>query len=577
VNDVTERDKLISALAGARWSSVDERSVHWSLAEPEQLTLVKRGDRRAIYRVDLPYGPVYLKHRWSRGLLGRWLDRLRGSATRREFLHAQEAVRRGVPTTDCLAFGEATRPGETSDFLITNALAESVSLDQFLASQAAQLPSNARRWLVDALAELCARAHASGLEHDDLHAGNILIVWSDLTRRPDLRLIDLDRARLGRPLGWRASRRNLAMLLCGLHHVATLRDCWRFWRAYRGFRGRLAGRNENADSPSPQPSPWEGEGACGLAQRVRSKAMAREVWRAGMERVWRVLRDRDRRALRNNREFIALRTRDGVAWGVREEQTRSLAELLRTPGKLLTGPKVEALKLSFGSVVVRSLLSDGANEVVFKRIRAKSWAKRLLAPFRPSRAQIAWVRGHALLARGISTARPLFALESRWSRWWGESFVATEWIPGTENLHLFLWRIAGLPLNERRELIRTSAEALGALLGKMHFYGVAHRDLKGCNLAVAERDGALQWYVLDLEGVRLRRRVLFAERASDLARLAVSAEIHPCLSRADRLRFLRAYCRAAGDKSDAKQLWRAVALNCQRELKRFARLGKSVA
>ena len=41
MNDATERDKLISALAGARWSSVDARAVDWSLAATEQL----RGSR----------------------------------------------------------------------------------------------------------------------------------------------------------------------------------------------------------------------------------------------------------------------------------------------------------------------------------------------------------------------------------------------------------------------------------------------------------------------------------------------------------------------------------------------------
>lgn len=545
-----ERDRLLYALETAEWTASDTapHPTDWGSAHPSQIVLVKRGDRRAIYRVDLPQESLYVKHRWSAGFLGRLVDHLRGSVSRREFHHAREAAKRGVPTTHCVAYGTSLDGKGAADFLVTRTVQDAEPLDQFLAAKLTTLSPRKRCLVIESLAELCARAHAAGLEHDDLHAGNILIVWSDYSRRPDLRLIDLDRARMGKPLGWRASRRNLAMLLCGVHHVATVRDCWRFWRAYRRRRAALM---------------------------VDARRGADEVWRRGMDRVWRVLRDRDRRAMRSNREFLALRRAAGVALAVREVPESMLIELLESPGTMLTGPDTESLKLSFGSVVVKT--SFAAREVVYKRIRAKSIVKRLLAPFRPSRARVGWYRGHALLSRGIATARPLFALESQATSWRGESYLATEWIPGAENLHLWLWRVAALPACERSLLIRQSATALGALLGKMHRYGVAHRDLKGCNLAAAERDGLLRWYVLDLEGVRLRRRVAFTERTSDLARLAVSAEIHSCLTRTDRLRFLRAYAQAAGERDDMKGLWPAIAKKSRRELERFARRGKRVA
>jgi len=549
---VAESQRLLHALEAAEWTSLETAlsPTDWRSADSAQIALVKRGDRRAIYRVDLPHESLYVKHRWSTGGLGRLVDRLRGSASRREFHHAREAAKRGVPTTDCVALGETSKGKDAADFLVTRAVQDAAPLDQFLTGHLATLSPRARCLLVQSLAALCALVHDAGLEHDDLHAGNILIVWSDLSQQPDLRLIDLDRARIGKPLGWRAVRRNLAMLYCGLHHVATERDCWRFWRTYRKRRAALA---------------------------VDVRRGAHEVWRRGMDRVWRVLRDRDRRALRSNREFHVLRSAHGVALAVCEISQAMLCALLESPDALLCGPGTEALKLSFGSVVVKTSFAEPTRDVVFKRIRAKSLFKQLLAPFRASRARVGWYRGHALLARGIATARPLFALEPRAAWWRGESYLATEWIPGAENLHLWLWRVAALPERQRRSLIRQSATALGALLGKMHRYGVAHRDLKGCNLAAAEFNGAWRWYVLDLEGVRLRRRVTFAERASDLTRLAVSAGIHPCLSRADRLRFLRAYAQVAGERDDIKQLWRAIAAKSRRELERFARRGKGVA
>ncbi len=546
-----ETQQLLRACAAARWQSAANFATD-SLQDSTP-TLVKRGDRRVIYRVDLPRGAVFVKHRHTRGFVARIVDLLRGAASRREFHNALEAERRGVPSIRPLAFATDVRQGSaTEQLLVTAALPGAIPLDVYteLHGQLLGPSSNRRRALVEALASFCAQAHEAGLEHDDLHAGNILVVWPEGAKQPRLHWIDLDKARFGRPLAWRASRRNLAMLLCGLHHLATPRDLWRFWRRYRQRRPTL---------------------------RVDGRQAPREIWQHGLNRVWHVLRDRDRRALRNNRQFSVVKTDRGVAFGLQQFNT-PLEALLSDPEQLLSLPGTQALKLSFGSVVVKiKLPGEDAREIALKRVRAKSWAKRLLAMFRPSRARIGWVRGHALLARGVATATPLFALEPRPGTCWGESYLATEWIVGTQNLHLYLWDLANRPRGKQRAPIRRSAESLGALLGRMHAYGVSHRDLKGCNLTVVERESDVRWYLLDLEGVRLKRQLSLTERATNLARLAVSAEIHPCVSRADRWRFLRAYCRAAGQRDDVRVLWRAIAKACQRHLVRLKRQGKAVA
>lgn len=553
-NDAEDRQRLVRALGQVHWKHSEDAAppaIATGLSAAS-ITLVKRGDCRAIYRVDAPHGAVYVKHRWTRGWLAKCVDWLRGSASRREFQQSQEAARRGVPTTQSLAYGEINGPGVRDALLVTRELCDAEPLDQFIAINVARLQIDvaARHELIAGLATLCAKSHDAGLEHDDLHAGNILVVWPATQPRPALHLIDLDKARLGAPLSRRRSRRNLAMLLCGLHHVATPRDMLRFWRGYRRARP---------------------------AFQVNRRQEAAQIWRRGMRRVQRVLRDRDQRSLRTNRQFAALRTGSGVALCVKEWATDSLRTLLNSPDTVMSQPGAQALKLSFGSVVIKTTTPAETQPIVFKRIRAKAWTKRLLAPIRPSRARIAWFRGHALLARGIATARPLFMLEPRWRTLQGESYLATEWIDGATNLHLFLWDLAKRPPGEQRTAIQSSARALGALLGKMHGYGVSHRDLKGCNLAVAENGSGRQWYLLDLEGVRLGRNLKLAERASNLARLAVSAEIHPCLTRTDRLRFLRAYCQSTLVRDDWKTLWRLIARDCRQELARLKRNGSIVA
>jgi tRNA A-37 threonylcarbamoyl transferase component Bud32 len=273
-----------------------------------------------------------------------------------------------------------------------------------------------------------------------------------------------------------------------------------------------------------------------------------------------------------------VRSAAGVALGLADDGKEKLTGWLSRAHQLIAQPGAEALKLSFGGLVLKTHLPGAPNDVVvLKRFRPKGWLKRIVAPFRPSRAQINWVRGHALLARGIATATPRCVLEPWPAVLAGESYLATEWIAGARNLHLYLWDLAKRPEMEQRAALRHGAESLGALLGKMHFYQVAHRDLKGCNLTAAESRGETRWYLLDLDGVRLRRRINFEERAANLARLAVSAEIHPLISRADRWRFLKAYAHAARQRDDLRILWRAVAKECQRHVERLESRGSIVA
>src|SRR5690606_13257611 len=100
--------------------------------------------------------------------------------------------------------------GAWDRLLVTRELREAVPLDRFYELHEERLAAGTtdRRNLVIALASLCAKTHEAGVEHLDLHAGNIMVVWPSDEASPRLYLIDLDKSRFGKPLGWRASRRN---------------------------------------------------------------------------------------------------------------------------------------------------------------------------------------------------------------------------------------------------------------------------------------------------------------------------------------------------------------------------------
>lgn len=86
---------------------------------------------------------------------------------------------------------------------------------------------------------------------------------------------------------------------------------------------------------------------------------------------------------------------------------------------------------------------------------------------------------------------------------------------------------------------RALLAALGELVGGLHAAGVDHPDLKPSNLLVGT-DGRLA--LLDLDALVPPRRLTWRRRVRALGQLeAYARDLAPGLSRADRLRVLRAY------------------------------------
>jgi hypothetical protein len=100
----------------------------------------------------------------------------------------------------------------------------------------------------------------------------------------------------------------------------------------------------------------------------------------------------------------------------------------------------------------------------------------------------------------------------------------------------------------------------------MHAWSVSHRDLKGGNIAVVQHENSVEALLIDLDGVRIRKQLTPELCSKDLARLAASRALHPWITRADCVRFLRAYRRAVASDSwqreagDWKPLWRRTAV-----------------
>jgi tRNA A-37 threonylcarbamoyl transferase component Bud32 len=526
--------------------------------------VVKHGPHQTVYLVRLPQAAVYVKHRRPNRPADVARHLVRASVARREWHKAAELARRGVPTVRPLAWQEGTRFGLVWDsFLVTEAIDPACSLEEYV-SRLPQMPAGdqraARRRVIRGLARFTAAIHRAGVVHRDFHAGNILLgpdpcsAGGSTGASWPMHLIDVPGVRFtkGGPLGWAASRQGLVMLNAGWWERTSRSERLRFWITYLG---------ERPDLVIPD-------------RRAAIEGLELDTWRYARKIACR----RDRRAMWINRDFAALAGPASRLHAVADLDEAELARMLNDPEDLLWENLARPVKLGHTTLAVRGELDCGGRRVavLYKRYRPRNWWKAFLARFRHSRAVRSWRGGHSLLLRGIATARPVAVCEVRGGKLPRCGYLATEWIEGAENLHLYGWRLAALPSAERFRKAACLAERLGALVGRMHAWGVAHGDLKGSNLLVADAELGPVAYLIDADDVTVCRR-LGRRQHRDLARLATSIQAHPWISGTLVARFIRAYRRQfPAGRLDWRQLWRTAARRSLRQSRRKRQRGEPV-
>jgi hypothetical protein len=233
-------------------------------------------------------------------------------------------------------------------------------------------------------------------------------------------------------------------------------------------------------------------------------------------------------------------------------------ESLRRPSGLI--------KRSHSAHVSRLTMPDalGNIDVIVKRSLPRTAWRLFRNAFRASRDLRAWQRGYALLNRDLPTARPLAVLERRFLGLRLDSLVVTEVIRDSVDLETLAACV--LPTLSPWQQRRTKDALIGQLvrlIKQMHERGFAHRDFKAPNVLIAGLDGglaAIRPWLIDLDGLRLRRRVSDRDRLRVLMRLSVSLEYCAAVTRTDRLRFLKTWMRGPGRTDTGwKPIWRQLA------------------
>ncbi len=545
-----------------------------------EVSIVKTGPHRTVYRIQSAASEFYLKHFHPTGIFNWFKHLFRTTRAEHERDVATELNQRGVTTFRPIAVGTIRRHGSVCEsLLLSHAVQDAVPLDELVRRLPDVLRRPTRRHeLIRACGTFLGRMHASGGDHWDLHAGNLL-VGATSSGSPQLTLIDLQALRVVSAVCESDRWRALATLHQSCVGRTTRSDRLRFWRAYQTAFGLRSGE----DTPHSSMALL----ACTLGWPPGSGTLdSREVERERLIRLEAELADRaiagwnraDRAWARGNRHVKILRVGAHRLRGLATLSVDWLREIAMSPEQLFAADSLKRYcKQSARCRVALAQLPSPAGPIAacVKSVISKRWVARILSWGRWSLVRRSWETGHALRRRGIDTPRPLFCIETRTSRGI-RGYLATEWLDDTRTAQQFVQEVLpDLSSASRQEWLNNKSKRLAGQLRRLHDCGFDHRDLKLANLLVSNALNESRVWLLDLDGVRSWKRLPRHRAVQNLSRLAVSCEVQGIDSQSTRLRFLKCYL--AGSGEDWRVWWRLVERSGEKKKVQNARRGRPIS
>lgn len=254
-------------------------------------------------------------------------------------------------------------------------------------------------------------------------------------------------------------------------------------------------------------------------------------------------------------EFLRIESA-GVAWTMRVDLAKQLVPGLRRAADNPAGDRsVETVKTGPHRTVYRLSLASG--EFYLKHFRINNWKTLLLNALRPTKADLEWHAALRIARLGLPTFEPVALGQIRRGGLVADSFLVSRGIPQAIPLDEFA-ALTLLPAGatapagpyhksdpgarRQSELRQHLAAALGDLTGRLHLAAVEHADFHAANVLVRiGADDLPALWLIDLHRVYFRRALSRDQRFNNLAFL--HQFFTDKSSRADRLRFYRAYQR----------------------------------
>lgn len=431
---------------------------------------------RRVVRLDLKsvadpivvkqFFPVRMRPTATKRALARVQLLARRSPAEREWNALQRLQRLGVPVPEPLAFARRAGGGA---LIVTRHIAHAKTLDRALDGYAFEQRRRLRQ-----VGELIHRLHSAGSLHGDLHVGNILVTEAGPV------LIDLQRVR---PVESAIDRiRDIAFLDFSLYHAGVSRS--------NRLRLRIAAMN------------------AGHFRVASERETLREIGRASQARAIDYYHGRTRRTLRPSREFVPVGCGDRVGMRLAEFSEAALHAAVAAHRHQVEVRGSSLIKCDHRSQV--SAVDALGRRVVVKEVVNSSARRRLADVFRGSPGRRAWVGGHGLQIRGVGVARPLAYLEQRR---WGVPCCSLVVLDDLS------WARCVADLKPTDPETQPLPGQLLGLAIRLHRSGVLHADLQSIHIYLTERDGKTELALIDLEGVRFRKRLHDRQRIQMLSEL----------------------------------------------------------
>jgi len=349
------------------------------------------------------------------------------------------------------------------------------------------------------MARAVKKIHDAGLFHRDLHAGNFL--WDDQS----LYLIDLHSAKIFKTLSLGQRLWNLALLFQSLRSVWGEKYQSLFMDAYFEKESFHLLKKEE------------------LLQKIHS-------WMDRLQlRHW---KSRTKRCFKESTEFSVEAERGITYYRRRDFPLDALKEMAKEHHQCRLEKSSRLLK--FSPEVTVSILGRWGEKISVKNYHPPKVCDRFKEHFRRSKGMRAWISGNGLRSRGFPALKPLGLAEKR--SWLGlrESFLFMEVLEGAQELDRYI--INKLEdFKERKIFVKLFAQWLSHYHGKYLY----HRDMKTCNILVSKDGEVWNFYLLDLEDIRLNKNVGERDLFKNFLQLNTSAP--KIITTRDRFRFFRDY------------------------------------
>jgi serine/threonine protein kinase len=247
------------------------------------------------------------------------------------------------------------------------------------------------------------------------------------------------------------------------------------------------------------------------------------------KRQW---RSRTKRCLTESTEFSVERERGTTYYHRRDFPMDILKKMAKEHLRFTLEKPSDLLKFSPETTV--SLLGEWGKKISVKNYHPHKVWDRFKEHFRRSKGMRAWIAGNGLKARGVPTLNPLGLADER--DWLGlkESFFFMEVLEGAQELDRYI--INHLENLKGRRLF---TKVFAQWLSHYHDKDLYHRDMKTCNILVSKDEETWNFHLLDLEDVRLNKKVNERDLFKSFLQLNTSAP--KIITTTDRFRFLRNY------------------------------------